>query len=115
MKYRIIHTVLLVFLTGFAISAQSPHSAAPVEDIYHGLVCCRAMPDPADRPIAAPSEARQKEHEFWLRTDKFVKLWTSLAREYNEKGTFNMKTAKQISKAFHDLEHTEGWPKAVRP
>ena len=47
-----------------------------------------------------------------MKTEKFIASWSGLAREYNEKGTFNVKKAKQVSKAFHDLEKSEGWPKA---
>jgi hypothetical protein len=46
-----------------------------------------------------------------MKTEKFIDAWTALAREYNDKGTFNVKKAKQVSKAFHDLEKSEGWPK----
>jgi hypothetical protein len=28
----------------------------------------------------------------------------------NEKKTFNAKLAKQVAKAFHDLEKSDGWP-----
>jgi len=47
-----------------------------------------------------------------LKTDKFVQAWKVLTHEYNQKGGFNVKKAKQVSKAFHDLEESEGWPKA---
>jgi hypothetical protein len=46
-----------------------------------------------------------------LKERRLVEAWSALAREYKDKGTFNLKKAKQVSKAFHDLEKTEGWPK----
>jgi hypothetical protein len=45
-----------------------------------------------------------------MKTEKFIDSWTALAHEYNEKRTFNVKKAKQVSKAFYDLEKSEGWP-----
>ena len=47
-----------------------------------------------------------------LKADKFVQAWSVLTREYKERGSFNVKKAKEVSKAFHDLEKSEGWPKA---
>jgi hypothetical protein len=69
------------------------------------------IPTEAERQLAQHKAAQQKEHQFWMKTEKFIDSWTALAREYNDKGTFNVKRAKQVSKAFHDLEKSEGWPK----
>jgi len=55
-------------------------------------------------------EAQRKEREFLLRAGKFIQAWSVLVHEYNQKGGFNLKKAKQVSKAFHDLEKSEGWP-----
>ena len=62
--------------------------------------------------MAKRMEARGKEREFLLMADKFIQAWRVLVHEYNQKGGFNVKKAKQVSKAFHDLERSEGWPKA---
>lgn len=110
MKFSIVATSLLALLTAFEVAAQSPASDPRAVAVYRGLL----NPGPAHNPPEPPGAAVRKQHEFWLQTEKFVNLWTSLAREYNENGTFNIKTAKQISKAFHDLEKTEGWPKSDR-
>ena len=69
-------------------------------------------------PLVPQSEQRsspqEKQQQFRLKTEKFIDAWTALVTEYNEKGSFNMKKAKQVSKAFHNLEKCEGWPKAER-
>jgi len=57
-------------------------------------------------------EAEGKERQFLLKADKFIRAWSALVHEYNQKGSFNMKEVKQVSKAFPDLEKSEGWPKA---
>jgi hypothetical protein len=46
---------------------------------------------------------------------EFIASWTALVCEYNKKGTFNVKKAKEVSKAFHDLEKSGGWPKKGAP
>jgi len=55
--------------------------------------------------------ARREEEQFFLKVEKFVQMGTAFAREYNEKGTFNVKNAREVSRAFHNLEKTEGWPR----
>ena len=61
--------------------------------------------------VARRREAQYRERQFLERTNKFVKLWEHFVREYNDNGVFNIKVAREISKAFHDLENSEGWPK----
>jgi hypothetical protein len=46
--------------------------------------------------------------------NRFVMLWRALAEEYNAKSAFNVKLAGEVTKAFHDLENGEGWPKTRR-
>ena len=48
--------------------------------------------------------------EFYSKARHFVDLWQAFASELNDKKTVNAKLAKQISKAFHDLEKSDGWP-----
>ncbi len=47
--------------------------------------------------------------EFYSKASQFVALWEAFASQLNEKKTFNAKLAKQVSKAFHDLEKSDGW------
>ena len=65
----------------------------------------------AEIQIAKRREAEYKEEQFLLKAKKLVLWWSALFREYNENGTFNVKTAREVSKAFHDLEKSEGWPR----
>jgi hypothetical protein len=57
------------------------------------------------------TEAQLKEREFLLKADKFVQVWKVFIREYNTRGAFNVKLAQKASKAFRDLEGSEGWLK----
>lgn len=64
----------------------------------------------AQRQAAARREADQKRSEFYAKAQRFVTLWKKLAADMGDRNTFNVKLAKQVSKAFHDMEKSEGWP-----
>jgi hypothetical protein len=113
MKHTTIIFVLLVFMAASGATAQSPNPnhCPQVRRAYQRLLLKADTTTEAEQQLAQQREARQKEHAFWMKTEKFIESWTALAREYQEKGTFNVKKAKQVSKAFHDLEKSGGWAK----
>ena len=47
---------------------------------------------------------------FSQRANKFIALWEDFAARVNEHQTVDVKLAKKLSKAFHDLETSDGWP-----
>jgi len=67
------------------------------------------QPDAA-RQAAARRETEQKFREFYAKAEHFVTLWKKLTEDMQGQKTFNVKLAKQVSKAFHDLEKSDGWP-----
>ena len=106
------------FLLG-PTSAQSPYPNPSDRQDAVRLLYWEALSNAAWRnqtvaqtETAKRKEAHGKEREFLLKADKFVQAWSVLTREYKERGSFNVKKAKEVSKAFHDLEKSEGWPKA---
>jgi hypothetical protein len=112
-KHTTIIFVLLVFMAASGATAQMPnanHCPQPGR-AYQRLLPTADIPTKAEQQLAEHKAAQQKEQQFWMKTEKFISSWTALAREYNDKGTFNVKRAKEVSKAFHDLEKSEGWPK----
>jgi len=66
-------------------------------------------PDGRQKKAEAARES-QAAMEFYSKARQFVQLWQTFAAELNEKKTFNAKLAKEVSKAFHDLEKSDGWP-----
>ena len=68
----------------------------------------------AQMEMAERRQAQYLERQFIEKAKRFVELWEDLAKGYNEKRAFDIKKAKQLSKAFHELEESEGWPKPVR-
>jgi hypothetical protein len=110
------HTIILLVLAFVAVSDATAQSPKSNQCPYGGRTYGRLlfMPDSPTEPeqqLAQRRTAHQREQQFWIKTEKFIASWAALVREYNENGTFNMKKAKQVSKAFHDLEKSEGWPK----
>jgi hypothetical protein len=115
MKHVITSFVLVISIFQGMALAQTPYvNRYPyVEELLQRLWLSGEMQaqTEAQIQIAKRREAEYKEQQFLLKAKKLVQSWSTFAREYNEKGTFNLKTAKDVSKAFHDLEKDEGWPK----
>ena len=65
-----------------------------------------------DGHVYAPFE--YLEQQFVAKMNRFITLWKALADEYNTKSAFNLKLAGEVTKAFHELENGEGWPKHRR-
>ena len=61
--------------------------------------------------IAAQQREQYEERQFLERVNHFAVLWNQLATEYSQKRAFNIKVAKELSKAFRKLEGTSAWPK----
>jgi len=109
------HTVItLLMLAGFDVKAQSrdPNQCPQAGPNVHPRLWWNVDNSPeAEQQRVQRMTAKQKEQQFLVKTEKFIASWTALVGEYNEKGTFNVKKGKKVSKAFHDLEKSEGWPK----
>jgi hypothetical protein len=104
------------FLLSGSISAQQPvhdpfYDAKQKELMFLELDSRRTE---IDREVALRRQALYLESQFLARMNRFVALWSAFANEYNEKHAFNIKLADEISKAFHELENDEGWPKFKR-
>lgn len=59
---------------------------------------------------AARRQAEYLQVRFVERMNRIAVLWSKMATDYNEKRVFNLKLARDLSKAFRDLENSEGWP-----
>jgi len=112
MKNATLASLLLVSIAGCGAQAQSPLAELCREGTSQQICNSILEPNPdGDGRIAARRQAQYKERQFWAKANKVADLWTAFVREFNEKGTFNVKKAREVSKAFHELEKTEGWPK----
>jgi len=118
MRWMINFLLLFFFLLG-PTSAQSPHPNPThrqdaIQQLYWESLSNAALRSQTStqRETAQRMEERRHERQFLLKADKFIQAWMALAHEYNQKGGFNVKKAKEASKAFHDLEKSDGWLKA---
>ena len=112
---RLLQIITVFFLSGF-LSAQDPVHDPFFEAKRRELAFLELESRRAEmgRELALRRQAQYLEAQFLASMYKFVALWSALAIEYNEKHTFNIKLAGQVSKAFHDLEKGEGWPRFKR-
>lgn len=69
-----------------------------------------------DGSADAKQQAVQKadmEYErrvFYDRAKHFVDLWTKMTRQMNQQDVIDVKLARKVSDAFHDLEKSDAWP-----
>ena len=107
-----------ILLSSSALWAQVPiggHSALPMDPVSERRMEQEAFESwavngDADKRKAETAQQAMANLEFYAKAKQFVDLWETFAAELNSKKTFNAKLAKQISKAFHDLEKSDGWP-----
>src|SRR5260370_21493765 len=109
--------LLLSFLFLSTTSAQSPHpNQSRMQDAiqrhyWESLSNAASSQTSTQTEMEKRTEAQLKERELLLKADKFVQVWEVLIREYSMRGAFNVKLAQKASKAFRDLEGSEGWLK----
>lgn len=87
---------------------QSAADAAII-NLYREML--RRRLDGEDPGISQRHEAENREREMLRKAGKFTELWDALFQELGTRGTFNMKTARELSKSFRELEKVGAWPK----
>lgn len=112
---------LYLILHGTALAQKPDPNRCPnsnsMEEIYRRTFLfdeASGAPSASEVEIAKRRDSQYREQQFLIKANKLVESWRAFAVEYNEKGAFNLKKAKAVSDAFHDLEKTEGWPKMDR-
>jgi hypothetical protein len=110
---------ILILLTAGLLKAQSsPVPAAPGGDSnsvarWQMELFRQSVQDHNDVTLRQAAAARQEEiarFQFMTKANHFVKLWGDFMHRLNEQQTFDTKLAKKMSKAFHELETSDGWP-----
>lgn len=120
----------LIFLSSFFcarfLSAQSQNPAplpigldAPSLAFRQMEILERAAKEANEERAHHTAEKRAEQEaqlEFREKANKFVALWEDFVAHLNDKQTFDAKLAVKLSKAFHELEVSDGWPvRAVAP
>ena len=110
---------LVVFGTvlGAPGSGQGLHpgpASGPREEMLRREIVMREIDGQNREPeiqAAARREEQYGERQFMERANAFAQIWSDFAKEYNEKKTFNAKTARKMTRAFHKLEASKDWPR----
>jgi len=102
------------------LSAQSQVSVPQVSSTDPATAAFRAMEifsrsvrqahEEKARQIAEKQAEQLARLQFREKANKFVALWEDFVSRLNEKQTFDVKLAKKVAKAFHELESSDGWP-----
>jgi hypothetical protein len=111
---RLLQFITIGLFLSALLSAQEHRSADdPMERLRREFAFRELDMQRSDieREIELRRNARRLERQFMMKANRFVELWCALVNEYNSKRVFNIKLAAEVSKAFHDVENSEGWLK----
>jgi hypothetical protein len=104
--------VCLSSLTTAQALAPSLRPGNPTNDLRNYLLRVENERMQVERDIAERREAQLAEHQFRENMNRLAGVWSAFVEEYNTKKTFNIRKARELSKAFHALEGSGYWPKA---
>jgi hypothetical protein len=103
-----------ILLCSQTVWAQGPSVRNGENEILERRVQQDAFEKWATDPNGAKKDEVAREAaaaaEFYGKAKHFVDLWQAFTDELNNKKTFNAKLAKELAKAFHSLEKSDGWP-----
>ncbi len=98
-------------LIGICLSSLSTAQNPPnplLDPQYFTLINERAQ---AEQTMEARLQAQLSERQLRDRMNRIAEVWRGFVEEYNTRRTFNIRKAKELSKAFHELESNEPWPR----
>jgi hypothetical protein len=106
----------------FAAQPGDPNSSRPPQngvqlydralaDLYWKMFLEHVYSDQKQKDITQRREAERLERELIRKAARFVELWRAFTEELNNRGTFNIKTARELSKSFRELEKSGYWPR----
>ncbi len=61
--------------------------------------------------VAKRRDAESRERHFIDKMNRIVGTWSRFVSLYNERKVFDVKAARELSRAFHELESSGDWPK----
>lgn len=66
--------------------------------------------DELRRQAAQKADIELQQRLFYDRAKHFVELWKKMTKQMSEQNVVDVKLARKLSDAFHDLEKSEAWP-----
>lgn len=80
--------------------------------VMHDLYVRSALDGSADarQQASEKADADFERRLFYERAKHFVDLWTKMTKQMNNQNVVDVKLARKVSNAFHDLEKSNAWP-----
>jgi len=102
--------LVLFFLLGSFLEAQTPERQAWLERLQQLQLDYEQSPENQLREeLAKRREAQMREWRFLQLAQRFLKRWNELAVDFNSHRAVNPHKFEAVSKAFRELERSEGW------
>jgi len=105
--------ILAGLLQSAALWGQPPDGVTnhrvSLNSLERELFLRQAQSQQTQHEIEERLHAQVLEAQFTERVHRFVQAWSGFIGEYNRKRAFDVKKAKEVSKAFRELEKCEGW------
>jgi hypothetical protein len=95
--------------TSIPVTASDQAAMAKLQILFFEQSLRDVKEDSGRRQIAAHDEAIMR-FQFNQKANRFVALWGDFVQRLNDQQTVDAKLAKKLSKAFHELEASDGWP-----
>jgi len=91
------------------VTASDQAAMAKLQILFFEQSLRDAKEDKARRQTVAREEEISR-FQFTPKANRFVELWGDFVYRLNAQQTVDAKLAKKLSKAFHELEASDGWP-----
>jgi hypothetical protein len=102
------HTLVVVLIATLVLAA---HGLCQTNPVYTALQNARAsmeaqqdQSDSQTEDAARRRAAAYEAHQFEVRLAEFARVWNDFVQEYSDKGTYNLKKAKSLSRALKKLQ-----------
>jgi flagellar biosynthesis/type III secretory pathway protein FliH len=98
------HTLFAVLVfAAHGLPETNPNSAA-LQNARRALESQQDQTDSQAEDAARRRAAAFEAHQFEVHLAEFAHAWNDFVKEYSDKGTYNLKKAKLLSKALKNLQ-----------
>jgi hypothetical protein len=101
LKFLAIAEIAATFVLA-AVPQRSPQSPFEIDKLSAAV----RKSEPASSRAGA-----EEAHRLERRMQAVVRAWNSFATEYVDRGTFNLSKAREVTKAWQQLQSEATWPK----
>jgi len=102
------HTLLAVIAATLAFAAhglpQADPTIAALQNARRALESQQDKADSQTEEVTRRRAAAYEAHQFEARLAEFAHAWNNFVQEYSDKGTYNLKKARSLSRALKKLQ-----------